>query len=103
AVALALVGRLDVLKSAVLTTAFPDATRRTQIPDLEAFVQQSMRLTGGASLVVVPLFFIGGALIVWLYGAAYAPATSALIPLLLRFRFGLNAQPASNFLYASDQ
>jgi O-antigen/teichoic acid export membrane protein len=103
AVALALVGRLDVLKNAVLTTAFPDATRRTGVAELRAFIRQSLRVTGLASLAVAPLFFLSSALIVWIYGTAYAPAQNAFIPLLLAFLCGLNAEPLSYVLYALNR
>jgi O-antigen/teichoic acid export membrane protein len=103
AVALALVGRLDVLKNAVLTTAFPDATRRTDAAELRAFIRQSLRVTGLASLLVAPLLFIGSALIVWIYGTTYAPAQSAFIPLLLAFLCGLNAEPLAYVLYALNR
>lgn len=103
AVALALVSRLDVLKSAVLTTSFPEATRRTTTPQLETYIRQSLRLTGLASLVVVPLFFLGGAVIEWLYGAAFAGAVSAFIPLLLAFLLGLNVEPIAYVLYSRNR
>lgn len=103
AVALALVGRLDVVKSAILTTSFPEATRRTSNADLRHFVQQSWRLTGLASLFLLPLLVIGNTLIVWLYGSAYADAVAAFIPLLLAFLCGLNAEPISYVLYALNK
>lgn len=103
AVALALVGRLDIVKSAILTTSFPEATRRTSTADLHLFVRQSWRLTGLASLCILPLFIIGSALIVWLYGSAYTEAAAAFYPLLLAFLCGLNAEPISYVLYASNK
>lgn len=99
AAALALVGKLDVVKNAVLTTAFPEACRRTERGELRAFVFQSLRLTGAASMLAVPFFVAGGALIVWLYGADFRAAIPALYPLLAAFLIGLNAEPVAYVLY----
>ena len=103
AVALAFVSRLDVLKSAVLTTSFPDATRRTTTAELKSYIRQSLRLTALASLIVVPLFFIGGAMIEWIYGAAFAGAVSAFVPLLLAYLLGLNVEPIAYVLYSRNR
>lgn len=103
AVALALAGRLDIVKSAILTTSFPEATRRTSTADLRHFVRQSWHLTGLASLFILPLLVMGNTLIVWLYGSAYADAVAAFIPLLLAFLCGLNAEPISYVLYALNK
>jgi O-antigen/teichoic acid export membrane protein len=99
AVALALVTRLDVVKNAVLTTAFPEACRRTTRSELRAFIFRSLRLTGLASVAFLPLFVVGGWLIEWVYGVDYRPAISAFYPLLAGFLVGLNSQPAAFVLY----
>jgi O-antigen/teichoic acid export membrane protein len=102
AAALALVGRLDVLKSAVLTTAFPDACGRRG-PELRAFVGGSLRLTGIATLALLPLFAVGGWLIGLLYGPAYAGAAPAFMLLLAAYLIGLNAEPAAYVLWPLDR
>jgi len=103
AAALTLVNRLDVIKNAVLTTAFPEACRRTQCSDLRAYVFQSLRLTGAATLAVLPLFGVGGWLVVWLYGAAFRAAATAFYPLLAAFLIGLNVEPVAYVLYPLEQ
>jgi O-antigen/teichoic acid export membrane protein len=99
AVALALVGKLDVFKSAVLTTAFPEACRHTDPIELRAYVFQSLRLTGSATLLFLPLFVFGGLLIQWIYGVEYLAAVPALYPLLLAYLIGLNVEPTAYVLY----
>ncbi len=99
AVALALVSRMDVVKTAVLTTAFPEACRRTGRAELRAFVFRSLRLTALATVAFLPLFVVGGWIIEWVYGAEYRAAVSALYPLLAGFLIGLNSQPAAFVLY----
>jgi O-antigen/teichoic acid export membrane protein len=99
AVALALVSKLDVFKSAVLTTAFPEACRHTDPIELRAYVFQSLRLTGTATLLFLPLFVIGGWLIQWIYGVEYLAAAPALYPLLLAYLIGLNVEPTAYVLY----
>lgn len=99
AVALALVAKLDVLKNAVLTTAFPEACRRTDRASLRGYIRQVTRLTSLATVLCLPLFVIGGAVIGWLYGPQYQAAVPALYPLLGAFLIGLNAEPAAYVLY----
>lgn len=99
AVALALVNKLDVFKSAVLTTAFPEACRHTDPIELRVYVFQSLRLTGTATLLFLPLFAIGGLLIQWIYGLEYLAAVPALYPLLLAYLIGLNVEPTAYVLY----
>jgi O-antigen/teichoic acid export membrane protein len=99
AVAVALVSRLDIVKTAVLTTAFPEACRRGRRADLRLFVLQSLKLTALASLAFLPLFVVGGFTIEWLYGADYLAAIPAFYLLLVGFLVGLNAQPAAFVLY----
>jgi O-antigen/teichoic acid export membrane protein len=99
AAAIALVAKLEVLKSAVLTTAFPKACRHTERGELRDYVFGSLRLTGAASLAMLPLFFMGGMLIVWLYGADYGAAAPAFYPLLAAFLIGLNVEPVAFVLY----
>ena len=103
AAAFTLVGKLDVVKSAVLTTAFPDACRRSEAGALRLYVAQSLRLTALASLAFLPLFAVGGFLIELLYGVEYRAAISALYPLLVAFLIGLNAEPAAYVLYPLNQ
>lgn len=99
AVALALVGRLDVVKNAIVTTAFPDACRRGTRAELLGFVRQSLGLTAGATLVFMPLFLLGGTVIEWLYGAAYREATLVFNVLLAAYLIGLNVAPVAFVLY----
>lgn len=99
AVALALVTRLDILKNAVLTTAFPDACRRAGPDELRAFIFQSIKLTALASLALLPLFAIGAPLIEWLYGTEYSAAIPAFYLLFTGFIIGLNAAPVAFVLY----
>lgn len=103
AVALALVSRLDILKSAILTTAFPDASRRSELSDLRGFVHQSLKLTAIASIALLPLFVVGGFLIQLLYGTAYQDAVPAFYLLLLGFIIGLNSAPVAFVLYPLNQ
>jgi O-antigen/teichoic acid export membrane protein len=99
AVAVALVSRLDIVKTAVLTTAFPEACRRGQHAELRSFVLQSLRLTALATLAFLPLFVVGGYAIEWLYGNDYIASIPAFYILLVGFLVGLNAQPAAFVLY----
>ncbi len=99
AVALALVSRMDIVKNAVLTTAFPDACRCVERAELRAFVFQSLKLSALASLALLPLFVFGGILIESLYGADYHNAIAAFYPLLAAFLIGLNAGPPAFILY----
>jgi O-antigen/teichoic acid export membrane protein len=103
AAAFALVTKLDVVKGAVLTTAFPEACRRTERSDLRAFVFQSLRLTGLATLLALPLFGVGGLIIEWLYGTSYRAAIPTFYPLLAAFLIGLNAEPVAYVLYPLNQ
>lgn len=102
AAALALVGRLDVLKSAVLTTTFPEACRRRG-SELRAFVKQSLRLTALATLALLPLFALGGPLIALLYGPAYRGATAAFTLLLAAYLVGFNAEPVAYVLWPLER
>lgn len=101
--ALAIVGKLNVVKNAILTTAFPEACRRTEQDTLRGFVFQSLRVTALATVAFLPLFGIGGYLIEWLYGAAYIGAVPALYPLLAAFLIGLNAEPVAFVLYSLNR
>jgi O-antigen/teichoic acid export membrane protein len=103
AAGLALVSKLDVVKNAILTTAFPDACRRSGVGELRGYVFRSLRLTALGSLAFLPLFVIGGWLIQWLYGVEYSGAMSVLYPLLLAFLIGLNVEPAAYVLYPLNQ
>ncbi|MBI4786844.1 MAG: oligosaccharide flippase family protein [Chloroflexi bacterium] len=99
AAAFALVGKLDVVKNAVVTSAFPDACRRAEKSDLRLYVLPSLRLTALVSFSALPLFAVGGYLIEWLYGVEYRGAVAALYPLLVAFLIGLNAEPVAYVLY----
>jgi O-antigen/teichoic acid export membrane protein len=99
AVALAVISRLEVFKTAVLTTAFPDACRHRDRAGLRKFVFRSFRFTAMASVAILPLFAIGGRLIEWVYGVEYGLAIPAFYPLLAGFIIGLNSQPAAFILY----
>ncbi len=103
AAAFALVGKLDVVKNAVLTTAFPEACRRSETGALRQYVTRSLRFTGLASLAFLPLFVIGGYLIELIYGVAYRGAIIALYPLLAAYLIGLNAEPVAYVLYPLNQ
>ena len=103
AAAFALVGKLDVVKNAVVTSAFPDACRRSEKSDLRLYVLQSLRLTALVSLAALPLFAIGGYLVELLYGAEYRGSVAALYPLLAAFLIGLNAEPVAYVLYPLNQ
>ena len=103
AAAFALVGKLDVVKNAVVTSAFPDACRRSEKSDLRLYVLQSLRLTALVSLAALPLFAIGGYLIELLYGVEYHGSVAALYPLLAAFLIGLNAEPVAYVLYPLNQ
>lgn len=99
AVAFALVGKLDVVKNAVLTTAFPEAARRSEPGDLRAYILKSLRMTLPATLGLLVLFAAGGTLIEVLYGVAYRASVIAFYPLLAGFLIGLNAEPVAYVLY----
>lgn len=103
AAAFAIVGKLDVVKNAILTTAFPDACRRSEVGDLRGYVFRSLRLTMLGSLAFLPLFAVGGWLIKLLYGVEYSGAVSVLYPLLLAFLIGLNVEPVAYVLYPLNQ
>jgi O-antigen/teichoic acid export membrane protein len=103
AAAFALIGKLDVVKNAVLTTAFPEACRRSEPTALRQYASQSLRFTALASLAILPLFVIGGWLIGVLYGEEYQGAAVALYPLLAAFLIGLNAEPVAYVLYPLNQ
>jgi O-antigen/teichoic acid export membrane protein len=99
AAALALIAKLEAIKNAVLTTAFPQVCRCTEHGEMRAYVSRSLRLTGATSLAILPLFVMGGMLIVWLYGAEYGAAAPAFYPLLAAFLIGLNVEPVAFVLY----
>jgi O-antigen/teichoic acid export membrane protein len=99
AAALALIAKLEAIKNAVLTTAFPQVCRCTEHDEMRAYVSRSLRLTGATSLAILPLFGLGGTLIVWLYGADYGAAAPAFYPLLAAFLIGLNVEPVAFVLY----
>jgi O-antigen/teichoic acid export membrane protein len=103
AAAFALVSKLDVVKSAVLTTAFPEACRRSGGAELRQYIVQSLRMTVLASLGLLSLFVFGGALIELLYGVEYRAAVPAFYPLLAGFIIGLNAEPVAYVLYPLDR
>jgi O-antigen/teichoic acid export membrane protein len=99
AAALALIAKLEAIKNAVLTTAFPQVCRCTEHGEMRTYVSRSLRLTGATSLAILPLFVMGGMLIVWLYGAEYGAAAPAFYPLLAAFLIGLNVEPVAFVLY----
>ena len=99
AAALALIAKLEAIKNAVLTTAFPQVCRCTEHGEMRAYVSRSLRLTGATSLAILPLFVMGSRLIVWLYGAEYSAAAPAFYPLLAAFLIGLNVEPVAFVLY----
>jgi O-antigen/teichoic acid export membrane protein len=99
AAALALIAKLEAIKNAVLTTTFPQACRCNGHGEMRAYVSKSLRLTGATSLATLPLFVMGGTLIVWLYGADYGAAAPAFYPLLAAFLIGLNVEPVAFVLY----
>lgn len=99
AVAFALVSKLDVIKNAVLTTAFPEACRRGTVADLRSYVLRSLRMTLPTSLGLLSLFVLGGSLIELFYGVEYRAAIPAFYPLLAGFLVGLNAEPMAYVLY----
>jgi len=99
AAAIALVAKLEAVKNAILTTAFPQACRCTGHGEMRVYVSGSLRLTGITSLAMLPLFVVGGMLIVWLYGADYRAAAPAFYPLLATFIIGLNVEPVAFVLY----
>lgn len=103
AAALALIAKLEAIKYAVLTTAFPQACRCTEHGEMRAYVSRSLRLTGASSLAMLPLFVMGGVLIVWLYGTAYGAAAPAFYPLLAAFLIGLNVEPVAFVLYPMNK
>jgi O-antigen/teichoic acid export membrane protein len=103
AAAIALVAKLEAVKNAVLTTAFPQACRCTGHGEMRVYVSRSLRLTGATSLAMLPLFVMGGMLIVWLYGADYGAAAPAFYPLLAAFLIGLNIEPVAFVLYPLNQ
>jgi O-antigen/teichoic acid export membrane protein len=103
AVALALVGKLDVFKSAVLTTAFPEACRHTDPIELRAYVFQSLRLTGSVTILFLPLFVMRGLIIQLIYGADYLAAVPVFTPLLLAYLIGFNVEPTAYVLYPLNQ
>jgi O-antigen/teichoic acid export membrane protein len=103
AAAFALVGKLDVVKSAVLTTAFPEACRQSEPDALRSYIAKTLRVTALASIAFLPLFVVGGYLIGLLYGVEYAGAIVALYPLLAAYLLGLNAEPVAYVLYPLNQ
>jgi O-antigen/teichoic acid export membrane protein len=103
AAALALVAKLEAVKNAVLTTAFPQACRCTRRGEMRVYVSRSLRLTGATSLAMLPLFLMGSMLIVRLYGADYGAAAPAFYPLLAAFLIGLNVEPVAFVLYPLNQ
>ena len=70
---------------------------------MRAYVSRSLRLTGATSLAMLPLFVMGGMLIVWLYGAVYAAAAPVFYPLLAAFLIGLNVEPVTFVLYPMNK
>jgi O-antigen/teichoic acid export membrane protein len=103
AAALALIAKLEAIKNAVLTTAFPQVCRCTEHGEMRTYVSRSLRLTGATSLAILPLFVMGGMLIVWLYGAEYGAAAPAFYPLLAAFLIGLNVEPVAFVLYPMNK
>jgi O-antigen/teichoic acid export membrane protein len=99
AAAVALAAALDLVKTPVLTTSFPDACRRRERSELRAYVRSSLRLTLGISLALLPLFVLSRPLIGLLYGNAYLAAVPAFYLLLLAFLLGLNSEPVAYVLY----
>jgi O-antigen/teichoic acid export membrane protein len=99
AAAIALIAKLEAIKNAALTTAFPRACRCAERGEMRAYVSRSLRLTGATSLAILPLFVMGGTLIVWLYGADYGAAAPSFYPLLAAFLIGLNVEPVAFVLY----
>ncbi len=99
AVAFALVSKLDVVKSAVLTTAFPEASHRSEPGDLRAYISKSLHMTLLATLGLLVLFALGSTLIELLYGAAYRDSVAAFYPLLAGFLIGVNSEPVAYVLY----
>ena len=99
AAALALVNKIDLIKVPILTTAFPDACRRTRPSDLCGYVRQNLKLTLSISLALLPLLFASGFIIRWLYGIEYVSAAPACNLLLVAYLIGLNAEPAAFVLY----
>jgi O-antigen/teichoic acid export membrane protein len=99
AAALAVVNKLDLIKIPILTTALPDACRRTDKADMRGYVLQSLRLTlliSAALLVLFPLLYW----IIWLlYGNEYTAAVPAAYLLLAAYLVSLNVEPAAFFLY----
>jgi O-antigen/teichoic acid export membrane protein len=70
---------------------------------MRVYVSRSLRLTGATSLAMLPLFVVGGLLIVRLYGADYRAAAPAFYPLLAAFLIGLNVEPVAFVLYPLNQ
>ncbi len=101
--ALALLAKFEVVQNAVLTSSFPDASRYRTKADLRAYVARTLRLTGLASAALLLILPLATALIVALYGEAYAGATLPFAILAVGFVIGLNAQPAAFVLYPLER
>ena len=99
AAALALVNKIDLIKIPILTTAFPDACRRTEKDQLRQYVRQNLKLTLSITAALLPLFLLGGFLIVLVYGQEFAPAAAGFNILLAGYLVGLNAEPTAFVLY----
>jgi O-antigen/teichoic acid export membrane protein len=101
--ALALLAKFEVVQSAVLTSAFPEACGYRTKADLRAYVLRTLRLTGLATLGFLLLLPLTGPVFAIFYGTAYAGAALPFVILLLGFAVGLNAQPAAFVLYPLER
>jgi O-antigen/teichoic acid export membrane protein len=99
AAALTIGSKIDLIKIPVLTTAFPDACRRTGRGDLRDYVRQHLKLTLLISLACLPLFFLGQFIIGLIYGAEYLSAVPAFALLLAANLVSLNVEPSAFVLY----
>lgn len=103
AAAASLVNRLNILRAAALTSALPEASRRLSAAELRAFVRESLQITGLISLLLLPLFGLGGPLLRWLYGSNYEAAMPVFNLLLAAFLVGFNLQPLNYVFYALNR
>ncbi|MCB9136319.1 MAG: oligosaccharide flippase family protein [Anaerolineales bacterium] len=94
-----LIVRLNFIKGPILTTAFAEACHCVTSFEQKAFIRGTLILTGGITLLMIPLVIWGNFFIPLLFGSSYKQDSSTFIILLISFLLSLNIEPISYLLF----
>jgi O-antigen/teichoic acid export membrane protein len=101
--ALTIISFLDLLYASLLAALFPVASRINQNSQKFTYLKKSLSLSALSCLIVSPLFFLFGPIVITIYSAEYIESIILIKVLFIGFLFSLMLNPLILVLYVLNK